>query len=194
MEAKVKVSVLGFSFNQARSGTYGLVLSEEMGPRRLMVVVGVSEAQSIAFELQQTAPPRPLTHDLIRTILHEFDIKLLEALIYKYEDGVYFSKLFLRQESDIIEIESRTSDAIAIALRTKSPIYTTESILRQQGIVFDDKERAEKEYNDKEEFNFPPDYSVLSKEELESLLKDAIEGEDYELASVLRDEIRKKSE
>lgn len=190
MEDKVKLSVLGFSFNQTRTGTYGLVLAEEDGVRRLMVVVGTPEAQSIAFRLQGAEPPRPLTHDLMQALLNTFDIRLLEIDIYKYEDGVFFSKLLLKQKDRLVEIESRTSDAVAIALRTKSPIYTSETIMKELGIILDDKSTDEISNDDLE---FDMDYSLLELDELESMLKDAIDGEDYELASMLRDELKRKN-
>lgn len=193
MENKIKLSVLGFSFNQSQSGTYGLVLAEEDGLRRLMIVIGTPEAQSIAFKLQESIPPRPLTHDLFQTLLAQLGILLLEVNIYKYEDGVFFSKMILRQGTEIIEIESRTSDAIAIALRTKSPVYTSEIIMQEQAVVFDDN-TSEDNASENEKDNLALDYSLLNEEELESLLKDAIDGEDYELASLLRDELLKKKD
>lgn len=193
MENKIKLSVLGFSFNQSQSGTYGLVLAEEDGLRRLMIVIGTPEAQSIAFKLQGSIPPRPLTHDLFQTLLAQLGILLLEVNIYKYEDGVFFSKMILRQGTEIIEIESRTSDAIAIALRTKSPVYTSEIIMQEQAVVFDDN-ISEDNASENEKDNLALDYSLLNEEELESLLKDAIDGEDYELASLLRDELLKKKD
>lgn len=191
MDNRVKLSVLGFSFNQTQSGAYGLVLAEEDGIRRLMIVVGTPEAQSIAFKLQGSVPPRPLTHDLFRDLLSASDITLSEVEIYKYENGVFFAKLVLRQGDNDIEIESRTSDAVAIALRTKSPIYTTEAIMREQAVIFD--ENTVQETSDEDDGdNLALDYSILSSEELETLLKDAVDGEDYELASLLRDELNKK--
>ncbi|NDW10706.1 bifunctional nuclease family protein [Dysgonomonas sp. 520] len=198
MEVKVKLSVLGFSFNQSKSGTYGLVMSEIGGLRRLMIVVGTPEAQSIAFRLHETTPPRPLTHDLFRTVINRFEINLQEVFIYKYDDGVFYSRLHLVQCDQSIEIESRTSDAIAIALRTNSPIYTTEDIMRKLAVTVKDSETetVEAQASMIEEIknsNFNQ-YSVLSNEELEEMLKDALEIEDYELASIIRDEIRKKKE
>jgi len=191
MDSKVKLSVLGFSFNQTQSGAYGLVLAEEDGIRRLMIVVGTPEAQSIAFKLQGSVPPRPLTHDLFRSLLTEADITLREVEIYKYENGVFFAKLVLRQGDKDMEIESRTSDAVAIALRTKSPIYTTETIMQQQAVIFDENTAQEVSGNEERD-DLALDYSLLSPEELETLLKDAVDGEDYELASLLRDELKKK--
>lgn len=195
MENRVKLSVLGFSFNQTQSGAYGLVLSEEGGVRRLMVIVGTPEAQSIAFKLQDSAPPRPLTHDLIKTILSQLNVTLREVEIYKYEDGIFFSRIILEQEDKVIQLESRTSDAVAIALRTQSPIYTTEQIMRDHSIVFD--ENAAKETTKEEEVEETKkeiDYSLLNKSELEALLQEAVAGENYELASLLRDELEKKKD
>lgn len=191
METRVKLSVLGFSFNQTRTGTYGMVLTEDFGSRRLMVIVGTPEAQSIAFKLQNSAPPRPLTHDLMQTILSDFGIILSEVFIYQYSDGVYFSKLRFVQNETTIEVESRTSDAVAIALRTKSPIYTTEAIMQEQGIVFKDNSDETMQSED-EALSLTPDYSILNEDELKSMLEEAIQGEDYELASILRDELNKK--
>ncbi len=187
------MSVLGFSFNQTQSGAYGLVLAEEEGSRRLLVVVGTPEAQSIAFKLQGSAPPRPLTHDLFRELLHQLDISLLRVEIYKHDKGVFFSRLTLRQGEKIIYLESRTSDAIAIALRMKSPIYTTEAIMQQQAIVFDENSIQDNVHNEEDDNDIAAlDYSLLNEKELEALLSDAVAGEDYELASLLRDELNKK--
>jgi len=191
MEEKIRLSVLGFSFNQTQSGAYGLVLSEEDGVRRLMIIVGTPEAQSIAFKLQGSIPPRPLTHDLFKTLLSQLDVVLREVEIYKYENGVFFSRMIFVQDDKTIQIESRTSDAIGIALRTKSPIYTTENIMREQAIIFDENSIQENAGEDEKD-NLALDYSLLNQGELESLLKEAIDGEDYELASLLRDELDKK--
>lgn len=191
MEDKIRLSVLGFSFNQTQSGTYGLILAEDDGARRLIIIIGTPEAQSIAFCLQGSIPPRPLAHDLFQILTSEFEITLLEVVIYKYDNGVFHSKMYLRQGEHNIEIESRTSDAIAIALRTRAPIYTTKSIMREQAIVFEENASSENAQEDEKD-NLALDYSLLDTEELETLLKDAIEGEDYELASLLRDELKKK--
>lgn len=203
----MRLSVLGFSFNQTQSGTYGLVLEEEKGLRRLMIIVGTPEAQSIAFKLHNTKPPRPLTHDLFQSLLIKFDIKLKEVVIYKYNDGVFYSRLvFEGSEEQIITINSRTSDAVAIALRTKSPIYTTESIMEELGVVVSDSDNEQKEEathssppfdnitSEERNINIGSNYSSFSDDELSDLLFDAIGGEDYELASVLRDELEKRKD
>lgn len=194
-EGKVKLSVLGFSFNQTQSGTYGLVLAEEDGVRRLMVVVGTPEAQSIAFKLQDSSPPRPLTHDLFYSFMTEWGITLREVFVYKYENGIFYSQLLFVQEGKEISIESRTSDAIGIALRSKSPIYTTEDIMQKLAIVFNEDEGDMDNMtvvaaNDSTEYL--DSYALLSEDELNSMLEEAIDNEDYELASVLRDEISKR--
>ena len=195
MERKVKLTVLGFSFNQTQSGTYGLVLAEDNGLRRLMIIVGAPEAQSIAFKLHDSSPPRPLTHDLVQTILGSFDILLEEVLIYKYEDGVFYSKLKLNGPGKKVSyVDSRTSDAIAIALRTHSPVYTTEDIMKELAVVVNDSEDDIDNVVSEESPEQPHDnYSLFGRDELLVMLDDAIKGEDYELASILRDEIMKKS-
>lgn len=191
---KIKLSVLGFSFNQTQSGAYGLVLAEEDGSRRLMVVVGAPEAQSIAFRLQNVIPPRPLTHDLFKEVLDSFYIVLEEVIINDYVEGVFHSKLVLRQGDLKQEIDSRTSDAVAIALRVGAPIFTTERIMKDLGVVIDDFVMEDVQDSEKEEVGRPrtKGYSLLSTAELQEMLKDALKEEDYELASILRDEIQKK--
>lgn len=194
---KIKLSVLGFSFNQTQSGTYGLVLAEDTGVRRLMIVVGTPEAQSIAFKLQNTEPPRPLTHDLFYSFMNSLNIKLVEVLIYKYENGVFYSKLFFEQEDKAVVVESRTSDAIGIALRSNSQIFTTEEIMKDLAVVFTegDEDAASKDIflNDDTNSSYRDSYALLNQDELESMLDDAIAHEDYELASVIRDELEKRS-
>lgn len=200
MANKVKLSVLGFSFNQNRTGAYGLVLGEEDGLRRLMVIVGTPEAQSIAFELQGSTPPRPLTHDLVCNIFTYFSISLIEVNIYKYSEGVFFSRLILKQGDNITEIESRTSDAVGIALRTGSPIYTTEEIMQELSVVFDETAQQQNPQSTRDTLDDymglshheGQDYSLLSVSELERLLEEAVAKENYELASIIRDALNKK--
>lgn len=194
-EKKVKLTVLGFSFNQTQSGTYGLVLAEEGGMRRLMIVVGAPEAQSIAFILQNTEPPRPLTHDLFKTFMSKFGIVLQEVFIYKYQNGVFYSQLIFKQGDVVVSIDSRTSDAIGIALRSKSQVYTTEKIMKELSVVFNTSEEDidDRDFikgNDSTEYL--DTYSMLSEDELQAMLKDAISQEDYELASMLKEELDKR--
>lgn len=201
LKKRVKLSVLGFSFNQTQSGTYGLVLGEEEGLRRLMIIVGTPEAQAIAFKLHDTKPPRPLTHDLFQSLLSKFNIKLKEVVIYKYEDGVFFSRLiFFGEDEALVTINSRTSDAISIALRTDSPIYTTEEIMEELGVVISEKEYETNELPKTADGAFDENiligesnnYLSMNDEELNTMLLEAIKDEDYELASLLRDELDKR--
>lgn len=186
----ITLNVLGFSFNQTQTGTYGLVLAEENGLRRLMIVVGAPEAQSIAFELHRSVPPRPLTHDLFRSLTDEFNITLLEALIYKYENGVFFSRLTFEQYGRQASIESRTSDAVAIALRVGAPIRTTADIMRAHAVIIQDGETPFQPSVPKSQTDGGGD----NLSQLQEKLRQAIENEDYEAASHLRDEIRRISQ
>lgn len=199
LKKKIKLSVLGFSFNQTQSGTYGLVLEEEKGLRRLVIVIGTPEAQSIAFKLNKAKPPRPLTHDLFQSLLLKLNVTLKEVFIYKYDNGVFYSRLIFENiDREEVTLNSRTSDAIAIALRTKSPIYTTEALMEELAVVFDESkiEQTEesRQTNIENEENIEPisDYSYFDNKELLTLLQDAIANEDYELASVIRDELDKR--
>lgn len=194
LDKKVRLSVLGFSFNQSQTGTYGLVLAEKDGPRRLMVVVGTPEAQSIAFKLHNSKPPRPLTHDLFQSVIGKAGIKLKEVLIYKYnkEGGIFYSRLIFSQNNESFEVESRTSDAVALALRAKAAIYTSEKIMRELSVVFKEVEDDPEFETDLNEIDSEKFYSDLHYDELDNMLRDAIEKEDYEMASLLRDELQKK--
>lgn len=196
---KIKLNVLGFSFDQTQSGTYGLVLAEENGMRRLMVIVGTPEAQSIAFKLQNTEPPRPLTHDLFYSFMQNVEVRLKEVIIYKYLNGVFYSRLIFENSDKEIKLESRTSDAIGIALRSESPIYTTEKIMHELAIIITNNSNEEdisetqdctKAGNDSTEYI--DSYAELNIRDLEIMLNDAINKEDYELASLLQKEIDKK--
>src|SRR6056297_739978 len=134
---KVKLNVLGISYSQTQSGAYALVLSEEEGARRIPIIVGGFEAQAIAIELEGLSPPRPLTHDLFKKFSDSFGIRLLEVNIHKLEEGVFFANVLFDNGDRQMTLDARTSDAIALALRFKCPIYTTEEILEKAGIVLD---------------------------------------------------------
>lgn len=190
MIKKIKLSILGISYSQIQAGAYALVFSEDNGVRRLPIIVGTPEAQSIAMIMEHITPPRPHTHDLIKNILKTLEIELIEVLIYKYDNGAYYSELLLRQNSVEFRIDSRTSDAVAIALRTESPIYTTEDIMRNFGVIFDDSDTPIKDQpKDKNSDFVPEDISHIHVESLKKKLEQAIQDENYELASMLRDEI-----
>jgi uncharacterized protein len=193
---KIKLNVLGLSVSQTQTGAYALVLSEDNGDRRIPIIIGPVEAQSIAIQLEGLHPPRPLTHDLFKNIAQAFQIELIEVLIYKLEEGIFFSELICEQNGVRVAIDSRTSDAVALALRFKCPIYTTEEILAKAGIVIEVTDDFEDDAaaNVKED---QPDtrqnkYELYSVEELEQLLHEAISEEKYEVASEIRDEISRR--
>ncbi|TAJ14650.1 hypothetical protein DMA11_04570 [Marinilabiliaceae bacterium JC017] len=194
---KVKLNILGLSYSQTQSGAYALVLAEENGERRIPIIIGGVEAQSIAIKLEGLEPPRPLTHDLFLNFAQSFSITLHEVIIYKLEEGIFFSELICQQGDQELHVDSRTSDAVALALRFNCPIYTYEEIIDKAGIVLD--------FGKKEEANDPATnptpssshkYSSKTLEELKTLLNEAISNEDYEKASQIRDEInnREKNE
>ena len=194
---KVKLNVLGLSVSQTQTGAYALVLVEENGDRRIPIIIGPVEAQSIAIQLEGLHPPRPLTHDLFKNIAHAFQIELLEVIIYKLEEGIFYSELICEQGGTRIAVDSRTSDAVALALRFKCPIFTTEEILSKAGIVIEVSDELEEDevkddiiYSDSKN-----KYEFNTLEELQQQLQAAIKDENYELASEIRDEIsRRKKE
>jgi len=193
---KIRLNILGLSVSQTQSGAYALVLAEEKGERRMPIIIGPVEAQAIAIQLEGLKPPRPLTHDLIKNIAVAFEIILLEVTIYKLEEGIFYSELMCEMDGKEVKIDSRTSDAVALALRFRCPIYTTEDILSKAGIVMesDDLKEATKEPSEKKSGK-SSSFSQYTLQELEELLNEAVQNEDYEKASVLRDEInnRKKN-
>ena len=197
MTTRIELSILGISYSQVQAGAYALIFAENNGIRRLPIIVGVPEAQSIVIAMQGVAPPRPLSHDLMYEIFKELHIELIEVLIYKYEDGAFFSEILLQQEGRIYHFDARTSDAVALALRTKSPIYTTESIMREFAVVFRESvPPVTPESSTKAPENAENILEVLSEIHLDALekrLEDAVREEDYELATWLRDEINRRN-
>ncbi len=201
---KIKLNVLGISYSQTQSGAYALVLTEEVGERRIPIIVGGFEAQSIAIQLEGLNPPRPLTHDLFVSFSKAFNIALIEVTIYKLEEGVFFSKLTCDDGKKEITIDARTSDAIALALRFKCPIYTTEDIMQRAGIVLDFEKESQKPSFQSNPFQEDfeekaPGASAnetlkdLDTSELKEQLKEAVTKEDYEKASIIRDELKRRS-
>lgn len=189
---KIKLEIAGLTYSQTQSGAYALMLSEADGTRQLPIIIGGFEAQAIAIELENMTPTRPLTHDLFKTLSLNYQIKVTEVLIYKLNEGVFYAKIICEREGEIKEIDARTSDAIAIGVRFKCPIYTYESILDSAGISNDEdiKEITDDDFED----DAPKDeLSQLSENELNEKLMQAIENEEYELASKIRDEINKRN-
>ena len=193
---KIKLDIAGLSYSQTQSGAYALVLSEVIGKRRLPIIIGGFEAQAIAIELEKMTPSRPLTHDLFKNFSDQFKINLVEVIIYNLIEGIFFAKLICEQNGKEVEIDSRTSDAIALAVRFESPIYTYEFVLNSAGIILDD------DNDDKDEI--APEISLeeitknpserMSLKELKKHLKNSIDNEDYEAASRFRDEINNRQE
>jgi len=197
---KVRLEIVGLSYSQTQSGAYALVLGESTGTRRLPIIIGGFEAQAIAIELEKMTPSRPLTHDLFKAFSETFDISVNEVLIYNLVEGIFYAKLICSDTTREVEIDARTSDAIALAVRFNCPIFTYEFILKSAGIVLDDETAAitsnvGHDPETKEEENKEEGYKSKSTEELKNLLQTALDEEQYETASRIRDELnnRKKS-
>lgn len=214
---KIKLDIVGLSYSQTQSGAYALVLGEVSGNRRLPIIIGGFEAQAIAVEMEKMTPSRPLTHDLFKTFAETFNILIEEVLIYNLVDGIFFAKLLCKEKSgSTIEIDARTSDAVALAVRFDCPIYTYDFIMNSAGIViegndfaflenienFNDKSSEESETSTssstdehaaspKESTPTSP-YASLTDDQLEKNLKKAIENEQYEAAAKIRDEIDRR--
>ena len=204
MDKKVKLQVQGITNSQMHSGAYALILAEH-GPRRIPVIVGVSEAQSIAIALEDLKPPRPLTHDLFVGLTKSFQIRLKEVFIHKFDDGVFFSEMIFNDGVREIRIDSRTSDAVAIALRMKCDIYIRESIIQQYGIVLEEMQTIESDETNALRGLNPEDIkdketlkvwlSLLPDSELDERMAKAITEEKYEYANLFKEELlRRKKE
>ena len=190
---RVKLKVMGISYSQTQSGAYALILIEENGDRRIPIIIGGFEAQAIVIKLENLEPPRPLTHDLVKIIADQFDISIIEVVIHKLEEGVFFSKLICNNGEKEYSIDSRTSDAVAIALRFGCPIYIDEEILERAQLTNTPSDTeisgTDEEENVQEESS---KYVKYSDEELYKMIDDAIKTEDYEQAAAIRDEIEKR--
>ena len=199
---KVRLEIVGLSYSQTQSGAYALVLGESTGSRRLPIIIGGFEAQAIAIELEKMTPTRPLTHDLFKAFSETFSIEVTEILIYNLVEGIFYAKLVCTDGTREVEIDARTSDAIALAVRFNCPIFTYEFILKSAGIVLDDETLPTNESNMSSEpveeissSNNPEgEYKSKSTEELKNLLETALDEEQYELASKIRDEINNRKE
>jgi bifunctional DNase/RNase len=191
---RVKLKVMGISYSQTQSGAYALILIEEKGERRIPIIIGGFEAQAIVIKLENLDPPRPLTHDLFKKFADEFNISVIEVMIYKLEEGVFFSKLVCNNGEKEYSIDSRTSDAVAIALRFNCPIFIAEDILQKAGITVDPSDSEISAANeignllDSERTK----YDTYSDEELYKMIDEAVKTEDYERAAAIRDEIEKR--
>lgn len=186
-ENKIEMDVLGITYSQIQQGAYALLLKQRDGDMRVPIVVGVSEAQSIAMRLEHVIPPRPMSHDLMVSMFHAFGISLDEVVIYKFSEGVFMSRLKLSSNDTNLELESRTSDAIALALRTSAPIFITAEVLNKTGFLIKDSEQGKK-------VAVKPKRSLndMTIEELQKKLSRAVELEKYELAASIQRTINDK--
>lgn len=206
LDTRVKLKVQGLTNSQIQSGAYALILAEEKGPRRIPIIVGTAEAQSIAIALEHITPPRPLTHDLFSSFFASFGICLREVFIYKFEEGVFYSELLFDDGTREVKIDSRTSDAIAIALRVQCDIYTTEEIVQECGVVLEDSALFEDDEEEEDEellHELEPDeikdemklkkwLSLLDEDELKTRLQEAVDKENYEYAKMYKDELHNR--
>lgn len=194
---KIELEIVALSHSITQTHSYAVVLGEVNGLRRLPIVIGGFEAQAIAVALEKMNPSRPLTHDLMKNFLIAFNIDLHEIIISDLQEGIFFSKLICSSENDTVEIDSRTSDAIALAVRFGCPIYTYENILETAGIVMDEKgePRATKEeaVGATTTTSNRDDLKTMSLEELNNLLNEVLENEDYIRAIAIRDEINSRT-
>jgi hypothetical protein len=201
----IRLNIKGISYSQTQNGAYALILNEVDGDRKLPIVIGAFEAQSIAIALEkEIRPPRPLTHDLFKNFSDRFDIVVKQVIIHKLVDGVFYSSLICERDKIEEIIDARTSDAIALALRFKAPIFTYKNILDKAGIYLKVNPKKEGEELDQDsilvdevvveeiEANILENYTDKSLEELHTLLDDAVNNEDYEKAAKIRDEIDKR--
>lgn len=200
MEEKVRLKILGLTYSQTQTGSYALVLAEEGGDRRIPIMIGAFEAQAIALHLEELHPPRPLTHDLFKSFASAYGISLKEVMISKLAAGIFYSVLYFYKGDDIIMIDSRTSDAVALALRFKCPIFTSRDIIDRAGVIMEDKsddqednekdaeilESGEKHIGEKGSLSLP------DLDELKELLQQAVEEEDYEKAAEIQVEISRR--
>lgn len=195
---KIELEIIALSHSVTQSHSFAVVLGEVGGSRRLPIVIGGFEAQAIAVALDNMKPSRPLTHDLMKTMCDTFDVNLEYIYISKLLDGVFYSNLVCKKGDDFFEIDSRTSDALALAVRFDCPIYVEESILLEAGVEADPNEEnmvsptEEKEIADLTSASTSTNYNEMTATELQTHLKAALDNEDYELAARIRDELNKR--
>ena len=191
---KIELEIVALSHSITQTHSYAVVLGEVNGVRRLPIVIGGFEAQAIAVALERMQPSRPLTHDLMKNFMLAFEVDLQEIIINDLQEGIFYSKLICYTDADTVEIDSRTSDALALAVRFGCPIYTYEHILENAGIMMEDAPgKKKKGFNDPEPLpTGNDDYKAMSIEELETLLGEVVDQEDYIKAIAIRNEIQKR--
>ena len=195
---KVNLEIIGLTYSESSTGAYVLVLGDKNSRRRLPIVIGSAEAESIAVGIEKHKNGRPHTHDLFLRFAHEFGVQIMEVVINRFRDGVYYAMLVCKQGDDLTMVDARPSDAIAIAVRVGCEIYAYESVMEEAGIIMDDMEQ-EQEADE----SGPADINIINKvqetnmdllslDELEDLLQEAIDEEDYQKAARIRDEINSR--
>ena len=189
-EKKIKLEILGLSSGKSDSGSFALVLGENKGKRRLPIIIGIFEAQAIAMEIEKVVPNRPMTHDLFKHFSLKFDFKIKEIFISDIKEGVFYSKIVCFNSKKEIFIDSRPSDAIAIALRFKVDIFASEKVMSEAGIILDDDDPNKENIIDKSKSKSLKDMNI---KELNKLLEKNISSENYEVAAEIRDEINKRN-
>lgn len=193
---KLKLDIIGLSYSQTQSGAYALVLGEVNGRRRLPIIIGSFEAQAIAIEIEKMTPSRPLTHDLFKSFADAYHINIQEVIIYNLVEGIFYSKLICNDGEKTLEIDARTSDAIALAVRFECPIHTYEFILATAGIIIEGNDFLFLDniepIDEKPVTVTKEGYSGYSTEELQVKLQEALAEEAYEKAASIRDELSKR--
>ena len=188
---KIELKIYGLSYSHSQSSAYALILGEKEGERRLPIIVGGLEAQAIAIEVEKMKPARPLTHDLFKAFAESYHIEVKEIIINKFHEGIFYSVIICDDGKREVEIDSRTSDAVAIALRFSCPIYTYEQVMSVAGVIMEDA-KEEDETSSNQVLKADNDLAQYSIKVLEEKLSKAIEKEDYEQASIIRDEINNR--
>jgi uncharacterized protein len=194
---KIELEIVALSHSITQTHSYAVVLGEVNGLRRLPIVIGGFEAQAIAVALERMQPSRPLTHDLMKNFMMAFSVDLHEVVICDLQEGIFYSKLLCSNDKDTVEIDSRTSDALALAVRFGCPIYTYENILDSAGILMEDSGKQKKKTSvttttTEEGAGTQDDLKAMSLEDLQTLLNDVLEQEDYIRAIAIRDEINSR--
>ena len=192
---KVNLEIMGLTYSESSTGAYVLILGDKNSQRRIPIVIGNAEAESIAVGIDRQRKGRPLTHDLFLRFAKEFGIEIMEVVINRFRDGVYYAMLVCKQGDDLTMVDARPSDAIAIAVRAGCEIYAYETVMEEAGIVIDDMEKEETSEDEQDLINKGPhetNVDLLTLDELEELLQDAIDNEDYQKAAEIRDEINKR--